>query len=312
MVEELYVYLAFIEVLVEIVLLIQFKRTSLKKYWYGFLGINIISILAPMVAPSIWESDKIFISDAKGFGIEFVYAFICAINWIGNIILLVISLIINEKISIKNNKKEIEIEENKKKNVTFFIISSVIVLICNLYVLIVVPVKATNDRLDIVKNNEVKVIQYLNKKYGEANYEVINISRKYIDAGNGGWNKEISGYYYEVKCDYMKDTFLIEMDDESIVVEEDYFIPVYYSEKYNLEYTLFYNNTYEFDEFNEYIRKLVKDKYSMELNSVDVRMGYQNNKLIIPDYGRIPTIDEIVDLLAEYHKEREQKNTRAF
>lgn len=48
----------------------------------------------------------------------------------------------------------------------------------------------------------------------------------------------ISGYNYEIKSDYMENTFIIHISNESSYIFSDYFFPVYYSEKYNLEYEL--------------------------------------------------------------------------
>ena len=52
------------------------------------------------------------------------------------------------------------------------------------------------------------------------------------------WDKYLSGYYYEIKSDYMEDTFIVSIDDNFNYINADYFLPVYYSQKYNLNYSL--------------------------------------------------------------------------
>ena len=136
------------------------------------------------------------------------------------------------------------------------------------------------------------------------------------------WDKYLSGYYYEIKSDYMKNTFIISVDDNFLYIDDDYFLPVYYSEKYNLPYKLSYDDwytsvSYDFDGFDKYIINSIKDKYSIETDRFKVKelykdyvqswnnidgVTYHPSYFIIPEnYGKIPSINELDELLVEYY-----------
>ena len=124
----------------------------------------------------------------------------------------------------------------------------------------------------------------------------------------------------------MENTFIIHISNESSYISSDYFLPVYYSEKYNLEYELYYEyddrtkeTHYNFDKLEEYIRNNIKVKTKeIETENVEIEdifanyihswnnmdgVQYNPNYFIISEnYGRIPSMDELMDLLIDYYK----------
>lgn len=115
----------------------------------------------------------------------------------------------------------------------------------------------------------------------------------------------------------MDNTFIVRVN-YNFEISSDYFIPVYYSEKYNLPYELSFSNyqptriNEDFKAFNKYIANRVIKKYSDvdEIEKLDtydiVRHIYCNLPTkrasgIPENYGKIPSIDELVDIVKEYY-----------
>lgn len=168
-------------------------------------------------------------------------------------------------------------------------------------------------------------MSYLEQKYGDGNYKVVKIRKQYSKTDGFFTGYDVSGYNYEIKSDYMENTFIIHISNESSYISSDYFLPVYYSEKYNLEYELYYEyddrtkeTHYNFDELEEYIRNNIKVKTKeIETENVEIEdiftnyihswnnmdgVQYNLNYFIIPEnYGRIPSMDELIDLLIQYY-----------
>lgn len=299
--ELLFLFVCIIEMIIQIKLLIKLKKECISKEWYSFLGTNIAIFISNIVAYSLFANKANGLSDAIGCLLT------CGFVLVSNIILFIIGLII--KRIIKN--------KFKKSNKASFIKSSIIILICNLIILFVIPGFISKNNLN---TGEKFIIKYLEKKYGNSNYEVVNIYEEYCNSGM--WDKYLCGYYYEVKSDYMENTFIISVDDNFAYIDEDFFIPVYYSQKYNLKYILEYDDwytsiEYDFDEFNNYITTSIEDKYLVETKNLEIEdlyidyvkswnnidgAEYNSNYFIVSNnYGKIPSFDELIGLLINYY-----------
>lgn len=303
--EVLFLFACLIEVIFQIKILSQFKKSYLSKDFREFFEINIIVFLSDILAYRICEYKAIGLSSA------ILCLFVCGFVFLLNLIVLISGLVIKSKIksiTTLNNEKTKKIPLSK---------SSISVLILNLLILLVVPILLQQTLLIKGKNN---IVNYLEQKYGDGNYKIVKVMKEYNDYGM--WDKYLAGYYYEVKTDYMKNTFIVSIDDKASHIEEDYFLPVYYSEKYNLQYKLScidWNNRiiYNFDEFKNYIINSIKDKYNIEIDKNKIEEMYQsyvnfndnyygfnikhNYHMFYTNYGKIPSIDEIESLLIEYY-----------
>ena len=273
------------------------------KYWYIFLGVACASLISDGIAYSTYCENEMGLSYAISAMI------ICGLIAFLNIILLIIGLIIKRIL-----KKIID-----KYNNRLFYITCVTTLIINLIIIFIVPICIS---ILTLKKGEKYIINYLIKKYGDNNYEVVDTYIEYSD--NGMWDKYLSGLYYEIKSDNMINTFIINTNKENSYVKNDYFLPVYYSEKNNLKYKLEYqeyNNSleYNFDELKYYIKNIIRDKYQIDDEKIKIeplykdyvkswsstgKIEYNKNYFIIPDnYGKIPSIEEYVNSIIEYNKE---------
>lgn len=294
----LFLIFCIIQIIIQIISVIKLKKSKKSKYFNLFIGINIASFISTIYAFYVFRKNILGLSDA-------IYCLlVCGFSFITNIVLLIIGLIV-KKIT-KDNK--IRINKN-----SFFI--GIFILLLNIIIIFILPTIVNNISL---KLDEKKVINYLNNKYGNSNYKVISIYKEYSHYGM--WDKYLSGYYYKIKSDYMKDTFIIKVDNNYI--EADYFLPVYFSQKYNLNYNLEYhdwNNSleYDFTDFNNYIKDLIKNKMLTLNKEVDPSVIYNdyihsysnidgvkynsNYYIISSDNGKIPTIEELIRSLINYN-----------
>ena len=294
----LFLIFCIIQIIIQIISVIKLKKSKKSKYFNLFIGINIANFISTIYAFYVFRKNILGLSDA-------IYCLlVCGFSFITNIVLLIIGLIV-KKIT-KDNK--IRINKN-----SFFI--GIFILLLNIIIIFILPTIVNNISL---KLDEKKVINYLNNKYGNSNYKVISIYKEYSHYGM--WDKYLSGYYYKIKSDYMKDTFIIKVDNNYI--EADYFLPVYFSQKYNLNYNLEYhdwNNSleYDFTDFNNYIKDLIKNKMLTLNKEVDPSVIYNdyihsysnidgvkynsNYYIISSNNGKIPTIEELISSLINYN-----------
>ena len=309
--ESLFLFAYIVEAILQIRMIHRYRKNNNTKDKHNFLGINIIVFICNIV------SYEFFAESAIGLSSALLGVFTCGFILVTNFILFIIGLIII--ISKKNVTSEGNKTNDKKENKIIHFRSSIIVLICNVFIIIILPIITQQI---ISKIGEIKVINYLNNKYGNGNYEVVDFAEEYINVGM--WDKSLSGYFYDIKSDYMKDTFRVCIDDSFSYIEDDYFLPVYYSEKYQLPYNQ--NSWHGFDEFEEYVINKIKEKYSIDTNKLKISDLYNdyvrsynmidgptyNTGYYIVDenYGRIPSIDELIDLLIKNYNETYQNSIK--
>ena len=69
------------------------------------------------------------------------------------------------------------------------------------------------------KQYQEQIIEYLNEKYGEKNYKVVEVNER-----NEKWSiNKFKGYDFIIKCDNVKNGFIVTTDkDGRIIKEPDY------------------------------------------------------------------------------------------
>ena len=279
--------------------------------WLEFLEINIIVFMC-----DIFEY-IMFANDATGLSSALSCIAVCGFILFTNSILLIIGLAIKnksiQKIDETSDENEKNDENEKKSNKTSFLRVSMIILVCNLLIIFLVPIFTKQGTTNKVED---KVLNYLEQKYGNGNFKIVNVMKNYI---TNGFDKSLKTYYYEIKSDYMQNTFIVSIENDYFYINDDYFLPVYYSEKCNLRYELHCNRVlnsvevkYDFDKFDKYIANSIKDIYSIEIEREKVKDLYKaymkqdigtkrSFRSIIPkDYGKIPSINELDELLVKY------------
>lgn len=280
----LFLIISIVEIIIELGLLIKVKKNGLKKDWHNFLGINIAVLISDIIIYQLLANAAIGLGSAIGA------LFVCGFTLIINILLLLIGFLMKRKI-----KKD-------KKN---YFLTGILVFIFNIVIMVSVPLLVSKITINKGKNY---VTDYLNKKYGNANYEVVNVYKNYENYGM--WDKYLSSYYYEIKSDYMDETFIVQIDESLEYITSDFFLPVYYSLKFNLKYNLEYDDwssdiNYNFDEFNEYVKNNSENKnieveylykdFVDSWNNID-GVKYNENYLN-ENFGEIPEFNELIKKL---------------
>ena len=292
----LFFFIYIIEAIIQIFLLNRFIKKHVEKYWYEFLGITIIIFLFDILTYTIFAYHSSGLTYYNKWGGISIFILCC------NFILWISGLIIK-----KRTKQLNDVNDKRIRKVPF----SIIILICNVIVLF----------MAIQSKDKISIMTYLEQKYGDGNYKVVNISKEY--SYDGIIRKYVSSYDYEIESDYMDGTFIIRIGELFPCIEADYFLPVYYSEKYNLDYELYYDDVddrihYDFDELEEYMKNNIKVKieefetekveigdictnYVQSWSNMDGIEYNPNYFIILENCGRILSMDELLNLLIEYY-----------
>ncbi len=305
--ECLYVIVCFLLIIVQIYSIIVLKKAKDNNYWNLFVGITIAGFISVILAYISLSSA------ALGLGDGILCLLVMAIGFIANTIMLIIGLIAKRKIQ----------DDGIKLNKSFVLVSALAV---GLYAIVLWVVPAVSHKIDTGKGEKV-VLDYLDDKYGEGNYKVLNVYSEYTS--NGITDKSVTGYYYEIKSSYMNNTFFVLVNDDDYKIRQDYFLPVYFSQKNNLSYELEYDNGFykrlneNFENFDDYLIGIIEENHPQvvgEITRYDIYQiygnysyvdgsgssavtGYSWNFNIIPsDFGKIPTIEELSDRAYIYLK----------
>ena len=178
-----------------------------------------------------------------------------------------------------------------------------------------------------------KVIDYLVRKYGDGGWTLVSEDQVSFTELDGFVRRNIKdGFMYVVTTSYADGgSFLIHLGDSDIV-EEDYFLPTYYSYVYGFSYN---GETAEYEELFKRMR-LVTDyhyPYADWVNSVShecydeakcrifhiseafdpISVQYKpvlsKKPDIIPDAGRIIELKEMISLIENFFSRERLQNT---
>ena len=302
-------YTVYLEIVIFICLLNTIRKNGDHKIWNILTGITIANLIANVLAFIVLEYKSMDLGD-------FIYIiFNCGLTLILNLALLITGRVLIKKQSniVKFNK--------------IGIITLLITLIINIFLVLFAPFV----EFDIKQSRGKQfVIEYLNTKYGESNYEIKDINE---EINTDLFNVYISGYYFEVKCDYMDDTFIVETNSDYHYILKDYFTPVYYSQKYNLSYSFEYiadekkYNT-NFDEFDDLVRETIMENYPLKSEEIRPYLIYEgwsagwiSNKgafydkefYFVPEKeGKIPELSSVIDNLANSIMEEKSSSNNNY
>lgn len=298
--EKIFTFICIMQLTIQIISIVRLKKTEDSKYWNLFIGISVAFFFTFLVAYTIFQNTDLSLN----------IALICLLEntlfLIINIIMMIIGLIIKLKIKTKN----IKIDKTS-------LYTCILTIIMNTILIVILPIQMNNLTLTLGGR---KIINYLNNKYGNNNYKVIKIDKEYAEYGI--IERYISKYYYEIKSNNIKDKFIVSIDNNFKYIEDDYFLPVYYSQKYNLYYNLTYDELsnivrYDFSKFNNYIKKEIEKQYAINTDKIYVEGIYKdyvkswsningieynpNYYIVSANNGKIPTIEELTNQLIKYN-----------
>ncbi len=160
--------------------------------------------------------------------------------------------------------------KSRVKNIKYFLVSVALFIIINYLTLFFVPSIIENikheKRVAIVKEN-------LKNTNGNIDFEIVDWG--FQKGYEGIINTYVTGYFFEVKYKEIDKTFFVLMDEKNIV-ERDFFLELYHSDKLEMEYISKkdeYTNGYDtdFDQLEKYLEKEIEEKYNFESREYNLK-----------------------------------------
>ena len=264
-------YILIILLILQIVLFFVAVIKRGRPRWELLLKIQILSVIYIVVYFVIFNIFNKY-SNWDSLGVLFRVVFYGIIYTIS----LIISLVIRSKNQVET------IENNIKKMQFILIVGSIILLLFSIVTDIKPYIKEKNDREEISK----VVIDYLNTKYGNNGYKVINIRDNEVCIFTCG----PSTYTFEMMSNYLNNSFSIEVDKYKKSIESDDFMYEYTRQnKWCSKQTD--NNQSEclLDSFYNDDKSFF---YTSEIYTINIDLLYEQNYINIK-YGKLPEIDDI-------------------
>ncbi len=172
-----------------------------------------------------------------------------------------------------------------------FLIAFMTTIIINIIALVIVPGIVQN----IENNNKVnKIEEALIMAHGDLGFKVVDFG--YETSDNGIISTSITGRWYKVKYGNTDEYFIVSTNDDNLLIQEDDFLPLYYSIELGLKYESFCDSSSgpygDYNKYYDYIESKIEDKYNVEASGYN--MDYSNYGILNTDQ-KINSIDEIVD-----------------
>ena len=96
--EELFFLVCIIEIIIQIISVVKFKKIGDSKYWNIFIGITVANFISTFLAYNV------FANNALGLGGAIACLLVCGFSFISNVIVLIVGLISKRTIKINSVK----------------------------------------------------------------------------------------------------------------------------------------------------------------------------------------------------------------
>ena len=272
----------------QILLINKGKSTNQNKYWIIFKSIFFAIIVS---LPFLYYRLMAIAGDDFGYGL--IGLGIIHIISISFVIQFVVGLIIKLRTK-KKSDFDVEKTHGLKKNLLFYLLAFVItfssILIIFGFSNIIGNIKNNNTN----KSVSEQTINYLNDRYGNQQFKIINISKDYTS--NGGIGENFSGYIVLVESKGIR--FIVNKDKYSGF--SDQYLTAYYNDYFdnpNSVDNLKKNIKDEIDKLNKYIKAevSVSDYYYNDMDEI-TNKSFHNSK-------KVPAIEELKELISDYTME---------
>lgn len=289
----LYFFLLFI---IQNFLIIEGSTSNNSKYWSTFKSI-FIGIMAILPFSYMYMGYAINFSEKPDLGYALLTIFISILAFIVFFSQWIIGISFEK--SAKKKFSDISPSTIKSKSFNFkpFIITII------LFVITIVISYSLSIFKETTTTNNIKTntIQYLNKKYGNSNFDIINENDTY--GYSGIVVKYLTGHSLLVKSNITNNIFEVKTNKDGTTFTDN-FIYCYY--KNNLESeegkkkieNLHDKIKNESSSFNNYLNNYVK--VSIRIPSSFLTVSYIIDNVVPENYGKIPTIDELYILFEQY------------
>lgn len=248
----------------------------------------LLTIIVSIVSIVLFFFIMYFSVDTIGWNFIY-YLLVSVIFFTLYIIMLIVSSII---ISIKKRKdvKNDKMTVNKK-----LIVSSLVIFIGLLLSTLIElhPYEVEERKNKEMANNARKqVLVLLNKKYGNGNFKILDMSEGNICENCFLVKPSVSGYKFVISSDYLNDNFQISLTKDKLKVYKDNFLDVYYKENENIDDLEGYLKDYEINKLNDELFKNFNASISF-YNTI-------SDKYIENKYGHVPSVEELANTVELY------------
>lgn len=212
-----------------------------------------------------------------------------------NLIIGLVGLILQKKIQ----NKQIS---NNSRRINTIIYVLIVLLISSVFIISQYLIKK-NEKEKTENEIERETLVYLNNKYGSNDFKIIDIDRDF--AANGFIGTEyLENYdiYAIYNPNNIKFYIYLDVDDQRNILKDsfdDRLISTDYSEKYFNDNDFISDSNKKIKELNIYLKEK-NLKVDVSLYSKYV-VGLDNNKAVPNNYGKIPSKNELYNLILDYH-----------
>lgn len=275
-----YIVFSLIRIAMQIIMVSQLSNQDINKYskgWFRFLGITIAVFLTDLIAYLMYVYGR---NDGMDIGLALFFWIAVAGSFIGNLTMLIVGLAVK-------SKKRRGVILNSKTIFTF--IGTILITMITIAVVVVIALLSNPETNNIAKRNTV--LNYLNEKYGQNSYNVMDIKNNYEMSS---WTYHYKGYKATVRSETTGSVYYVNVSSNGDISESKVTIEEHEQsvkkEKEQLEsFTNQMNSQISTQSYYESKVKnaLTRNKYNL---SVWVKL---NALKTINTNGGMPTLDEL-------------------
>ena len=178
-----------------------------------------------------------------------------------------------------------------RKGIMMIVSISVAFLIALLIEYLPYRIEQRNDRLK-AKDAKEEIIVLLEQRYGDGDFEIVNMSEKNICYGCSWLGPGVDGYEFEMDTSYLDKSFVVSLRKDDFTIYDNEFLNMYYVEKFGITHLEEYLKEYKVQKLNE----MISSDFNVEIDFNNIFVSEYLNK----EYGYIPSIDEL-SVFVELH-----------
>lgn len=278
----------FLLLIVQIIILIKNIKETNKKKWPLLLTTIILSIMIVIVFFTYSWINMNYI------GWNFIgYLIINIIAVSVYVLMLIISIIMKVIKNKKSNVHKLEEKEIEKKTTKKSIIINIATIFMTFLIALFIEdlpykIEQKNDRIVENKARE-QIIILLNQRYGDGDFEIVEMVEKNICYGCSWMGPGVDGYEFTMSTNYLDNHFIVSLKKDDFEIYENDFLNEYYEE--NLGITDLENHLKEYKV--EKLNEIISQNFNAEIDFNNIFMDDYLDK----NYGQIPSIDELTEFV---------------
>jgi len=279
----------FLLLMFQIIMLVKTIKKTNKKNWWILLSTIVFSIiLVGTFFVYTWINGN-YIG-----GWNFLGYLIINIMAVSVYVLMFIISVIMKIIKNKKNKEQ-KFVENEQDNKT--IKKSLIINIVSIFIMFLIalfiedlPYKIEQKNDKIVENKaREQIIILLNQRYGDGDFEIVEMVEKNICYGCSWMGPGVDGYEFTMSTNYLDDNFIVSLTKENFEIYENDFLKEYYEENFGIIDLENFLKDYKVEKLNE----IISQNFNVKIDFNNIFM----DDYLYKNYGQIPSVDELSEFV---------------